>query len=290
MNCCAWLICGLLLSVQCSFAASLKVYDDAERALLLTRHPTRILSLSPGATEILFAIGAGRHIVATVEFADEPAAARRIPRIGNNSSLDIERIVAFKPDIAVVWPGGAHPGQLAKLTQLGLPLYYQQVDAIADLPNSLRRLGRLTNTQAIADAAAGRLDKQLRALMSQYRDAKPITAMLQVWHHPVYAIGGKHMLHEVLQLCGAQNVFADVADKAPAVDMEAVVARNPAIIVAVAPPGVAKHWMAEWQKWPMLSAVKRQRLLPFEDQRLSRLGPGTLAAAALLCQKIDVLR
>jgi ABC-type Fe3+-hydroxamate transport system substrate-binding protein len=93
-------------------------------------------------------------------------------------------------------------------------------------------------------------------------------------------------MSDALTLCGARNVFGDLRDLGPAIDTEAVIARNPDIIVAVAPPGEAAGWLAEWRHFPTLSAVRRGRLIPFEDQRFNRLGPSVIAATAGLCQAL----
>lgn len=270
-----------------SEAAALVVLDDTGRRIALAQTPTRIVSLAPGATEMLFAAGAGKLVIATVEYSDEPVAAQRIPRIGDGIAVDMERVVALKPDIIVVWPGGGNPAQIAQLEKLGLPLYRQQVNALSDIPASLRRLGALAGTRRAAEEAASAIEARLASLSRRHAGGQQPTVLLQVWSRPVYTVGGKHLMTDALRYCGARNVFADLLDNGPAVDIEAIIARNPNFIVAVAPPGAAASWLAEWRRFPSLRAVHDERLIALEDWRLSRLGPSALDGTEALCRALD---
>ena len=264
------------------------VTDDLGRPVAVGRAPLRIVSLSPGATEMLFAAGAAAQVIATVEYADEPAAARAVPRIGDVATIDMERLVALRPDVVVAWPAGGNPAQRDKLAGLGIPMYDQQVERLADLPGSLRRLGALAGTQAVAQRAANSLEVRLAALARTYgtpADRRP-SVLLQVWNRPIYTVGGKHLMSDALTLCGARNVFADLPEPGPLVDIEAVIARNPDIIVAAAPPGEGAAWVADWQRFPTLAAVHEHRVVAFENQALSRLGPSVLDATEELCRTI----
>ncbi|HEX4649198.1 MAG TPA: ABC transporter substrate-binding protein, partial [Steroidobacteraceae bacterium] len=91
------------------------VADDLGREVEVRDPPLRIVSLAPGATEMLFAAGAGGQIVATVEYSDEPPAARRVPRIGDVAAIDMERLVSLRPDVVVAWPAGGNPAQRERI-------------------------------------------------------------------------------------------------------------------------------------------------------------------------------
>jgi iron complex transport system substrate-binding protein len=268
-------------------AWSAVVTDDDGRRIALAHTPTRIISVAPGATEMLFAAGAGRLIIATVEYSDEPAAAKLIPRIGDGIAVDMERVVALKPDIVVVWPGGGNPAQIAQLARLGLPLYHQQVNALGDIPASLRRLGVLAGTQPAAERAAQDIETRLAQLRRRHRGSPQPSVLLQVWNHPIYTVGGRHLMSDALRFCGARNVFGDLTDMGPAVDVESVMARDPDFIVAVAPPGAAAGWLADWKRFRHLRAVQDDHLIELEDWRLSRLGPSALGGTEALCRAID---
>lgn len=272
-------------------AHSRTVTDDLGRPVSVATPPLRIVSVSPGATEMLFAAGAGSQVIATVEYSAQPPAARRVPRIGDGIAVDMERLVALRPDVVVVWPGGGNPAQREKIATLGIPIYQQQVERLAELPASLRRLGALTGTDAAAEQAARDLDARLAALRKTYAagaggTGKRPTVLLQVWNRPIYTVGGRHLMSDALALCGARNVFADLPEAGPVVDTEAVIARNPDIILAAAPLGEGAAWVADWKRFGSLAAVRSGRVVAFEDQALSRLGPSVIGATENLCRTI----
>jgi iron complex transport system substrate-binding protein len=282
-------------------AAAPAVSDDTGQRVPLPRQPERIISLAPGATEMLFAAGLGDRIIATVDFSDEPAAAKRVPRIGDVTAVDMERLVALHPDVVVVWPGGGNPAQIEKIEQLGIPVYRQQVNRLADLPASVRRLGALAVDGAVAEKAAGALAAELARMEHEYGGGAHLAGaptagattvgtrpavLLEVWNRPIYTVGGTHIMSDALTLCGVRNVFGDLKELGPVIDTEAVIARNPDIIVAAAPPGEAASWLAEWRRFGSLKAVQTGRLVPFEDQRLSRLGPSVVPATEALCKAL----
>jgi len=273
------------LAVRAS-ASALTVVDDTGKSVSLAGPAQRIVSLAPSATEMLFAAGAGDRVIATVEYSDEPAAAKRVPRIGDVTAVDIERVVALHPDVVVVWPGGGNPVQIEKLAQLGFPIYRQQVNRLADLPVALHRLGALAATQAVADRAAQALDSELGRIAKEYGGGNHPTVLLEVWNRPIYTVGGTHLISDALTLCGARNIFGDLQELGPVVSTEAIIARNPDIIVAAAPPGEAAGWLAEWKRFGSLKAVRTGRLVAFEDQRLVHLGPSVVSATEALCKAI----
>jgi iron complex transport system substrate-binding protein len=270
-------------------SAAHTVWDDLSRQVTVRDPPLRIVSLTPGATEMLFAAGAGTQVIATVEYSDEPPAARRLARIGDVAAVDMERLVSLRPDVVVAWPAGGNPAQREKIARLNIPLYEQQVVRLTDLPVSVRRLGALAGTGAAAERAAHDIEARLAALTRTYGAGsarKLPTVLLQVWNRPIYTVGGQHLMSDALSICGARNVFADLPEAGPVVDTEAVIARDPDIIIAAAPPGEGAAWLADWKRFATLAAVRSGRLVVFEDQALSRLGPSVIDATEGLCRTI----
>jgi iron complex transport system substrate-binding protein len=256
----------------------------------LPGQPTRIVSIAPGSTEMLFAAGAGSRVIATVEYSVDPPEARRVPRIGDAHAIDLERLVALKPDVVVAWPGGNNPGQIARIEQLGIPLYRQRVDRLSGLPASLQRLGRLAGTETTADVVASTLASRLAALERRYAKSQRLSTMLQVWGQPLYTVGDTQLMSDSMRLCGADNVFSDLKDLGPAVELEAVIQRDPAMIIALGPPDAARDWLDSWKRFGTMRAVRSGRLVVFDDLRLARMGPGAVDATEALCRAIDRAR
>ena len=286
---CLTLIAAAVLEACAAANAATTVLDDAGRTVSLPHPARRIVSLAPSSTELLFAAGAGDRVIATVEFSDEPPAARRVPRIGDSNAVDFEQLIVLHPDVVVLWSGG-NPSQAARVASLHIPLYREQVSALADLPASVRRLGELTGTQDRAASSAAALAAELGALRARYSNRAPLSVLLQVWSHPIYTVGGTQLMSDSLRVCGARNIFEDLTALGPAVTVEAVLARDPDVIVAAAPQSSAAEWLAEWRKFPHLKAVRADNLILFEDPRFVRLGPSVLPATAALCTALDAAR
>jgi iron complex transport system substrate-binding protein len=282
-------LCAILL-LPAVAGAALRIVDDEDRSVALSGPAQRIVSLAPGATEMLFAAGAGGRIVATVQFADEPPAARSIPRVGDAQAFDLERILALRPDVVVIWSNGNSAASIERLQRLGLPLYRHKAQRLSDLAGSLRRMGALAGTEAVADAAATQLDARVRALRARAQGSSPLQVFLQVWDHPLYTVGGQQPLSEALELCGAHNVFADIEVPAPVVSTEAVLARTPDVVVAAAQAGPALQWLEQWRGFPTLRATRAGNLIAYEDGSLTRIGPGAIAATEKLCLLLDAAR
>lgn len=277
------------LAAAAAAPATRTVADDLGRAVTVRAPPLRIVSLTPGATEMLFSAGAEAQLIATVEYSDEPPAARRVPRIGDVAAVDMERLVALHPDVVVAWPAGGNPAQRQKIAALGIAVYEQQLLRLADLPGSVRRLGVLAGTASAAGRAAQELEARLAALERTYGARSGQTrpgVLLQVWNRPIYTVGGQHLMSDALAICGARNLFADLPEAGPVVDIEAVIARDPDIIIAAAPRGEGAAWLADWRRFGSLKAVRSGRLVAFEDQALSRLGPSVIDATEELCRTI----
>ena len=279
-----------LSATHLAVSAAVTVSDDSGRSLTLAEIPQRIVSLAPGATEMLFAAGAGPQVVATVEYSDEPPAAKRVPRIGDVVAIDMERLVSARPQVVVVWPGGGNVAQIEAIEKMGIPVYRQQVNRLADLPGSLRRLGALAGTSASADREARAIETRLAQLAHTYENNKHPSVLLQVWNHPIYTVGGTQLISDAVGVCGARNVFGDLRDLSPAIDQEAVVARDPDVIVAIAAAGTGSQWLSDWRRLPSLRAVRKGNLFAFEDERLVRLGPTVIEATAALCKLLATAR
>lgn len=266
------------------------VTDDFGHHVTVSHPPLRIVSLSPAANAMLLAAGASSQLVATIEYSGQSAYEERVTKIGTVAAIDMERLIALRPDVVIVWPDGNNPAQIATIERLGLPVYRQEAVTLHGIADSLRRLGKLTGTGGVADREALSLQARLAALRKEYANPSHApTVFLEVWDRPLYTVGGQELMSDALQVCGARNIFADLPQRAPAIGTEAVIARDPDIIIAAAPPGRGASWLAQWRRFPSLRAVRTGKLMTFDDQRLSGLGPGVIDATGGLCGKIAAL-
>jgi len=264
--------------------------DDAGDIVSTGKSPCRIVSLAPGTTAMLFAAGAAHCLVGTIAHSDEPAEAAKVPIVGDAETLDFEQLIGLRPTVVVVAVDVVQRVRIDRIRALGIPVYQVHVTSLAQMPESLRRLGQLAGTGEIANRRADELAAELAALDKKFRNRSPIRVLYQIWDRPIYTIGGKHVITDALQLCGAVNVFADLETAAPAVTREAAVLRDPQLILASAPPGAADEWLAEWRKFPSVAAVRAGQLVSHVDPRIDRMGPSVIAATGQLCNVIDSSR
>ena len=266
-------------------AAPLTVVDDTGVRLTLPGPARRIVSLSPGATEMLFSAGAGDRIVATVTGADEPAAARRIERIGDANALVFPRLRELKPDVVVVWKDLVAPGILESLAKMKLPVYTVTLRRFEDLPQSVRRLGTLAGTGAAAEQQARAIERQVAALPPRAAAPKRRVYYMML-DSPLYTVGSRHLVADAIARCGGRNIFDDIDFPAPIVEFEEVRKRDPEVIVMVAPPVTARGWRERWQPFKEVAAVRDGRIVAFQDPRLERMGPSAIGAVEGFCGAI----
>ena len=262
--------------------AAFTVTDDTGARIALAGPARRIVSLSPGATELLFAAGAGDRIVATVTGADEPAAARRIERIGDANALVFPRLRELKPDVVVVWKDLVAPGILESLVKMKLPVYTVSLRRFEDLSPSVRRLGALAGTAAAAEKEARVLERKVAGLPRRAATPKQRVYYMML-DSPLYTVGSRHLVDDAIARCGGRNIFDDIDYPAPIVEFEEIRKRNPEVIVMVAPPVTARGWRERWQPFKEVAAVRDGRIHAFQDPRLDRMGPSAIGAVEGFC-------
>jgi iron complex transport system substrate-binding protein len=250
----------------------------------------RIISLAPHITELLFAAGAGDRIVGALEFSNYPPAAKDIPRVGDGRALDLERIVALKPDVVIAWPYGYGTGQLDALRALGVRVEVSDPHSFEEIARDLERFGEIAGTSEPARTAAAALRARQDGLRRRYASRPVVSVFYQMDGEPIYTINGRHLISRAIELCGGRNVFADLAVLAPAVSMEAVVAVDPEAIVAEAAGGVPPAWLERWKRWPQLKAVRRNALIALDADQIARATPRIMDAVEVLCASLDRAR
>jgi iron complex transport system substrate-binding protein len=279
-----------LASLASAAPATRQVRDDTGDTVTVAADSCRIVSLAPGTTAMLYAAGAGSCLIGTIAHSNEPAEAAHLPVVGDAQTLDFEQLLALRPSVVVVAVDVVQRVRIDRLRQLGIPVYQVHVTRLAGMPESLRRLGQLTGTSAVADGSAATLEAELDAIRERYRARTRVRVLYQIWDQPIYTVGGKHVISDALELCGASSVFAELTTAAPAVTRESVLARDPQLILASAPPGAAEAWLDEWRRFPSMTAVRSGQLVAFTDERIDRMGPSVIEAAAHLCTVIDTAR
>lgn len=267
----------MLLSTN-SFAIT--VVDDTRQAIVLNKPAQRIVSLAPNLTELIYAAGAGRYLIGVDVASDYPAAVKDLPIVSNYQQLNLEAIVALQPDLIVAWVGGNSPATLLQLQRLGYPVFWVNTDSIQSIPNLIKRLGQLAATTTIARQRAKKFQQQYYQLKQDYAGQRSQRIFYQLWSQPLMTVGADSIINQVINLCGGKNIFANIHTAAATINIEAVIVRNPQIIIS------SQSVAAQWQPWLNIAAVKKQRFVVIHADLLQRYGPRLLQGVRLMCEAI----
>jgi iron complex transport system substrate-binding protein len=242
------------------------------------------VSLAPHLTELVFAAGGGDTLVGTVEYSDYPAAARSIPRVGDAWRVDMEKLVTLHPDIVLTWSSGTPPDIVARLEALDLHKVEVATFRLADVPVALRTLGELMGTQHVAEPAAATFDREITELRQEYAQAAPVSVFVQLDDQPLFTVNARHIISEIVELCGGRNVFADLPQLAPPIGIEAVIAADPQVILSTDDTIVDPA--AQWQSWQRLTAVRYGTIYPIHADTVARSTPRLVQGTRETCEDL----
>jgi iron complex transport system substrate-binding protein len=270
--------------------ADVVVPDDTGKVVRLRAPAERIVSLAPHATELLYAAGAGTRVVGVSAFSNFPEAARRLPQVSGGVRLDIERILALRPDLAVGWQGGNARADLEQLAALGVPVFIAEPQRLDAVPDTLIRLGRLAGSEGVAQAAATRYREELARLRTMYRDRPPVRVFFEIGLQPLMTLSHAHLANDVLALCGGHNVFAASDLLALEVSVEAVMLQDPDAILFSDELGTADGVRNWWRERVALRAVRSKRVYSVPSELVLRQTPRVLQGARRTCEALDAAR
>lgn len=270
--------------------ADITVKDDKGDTVSLKQPAKRIVSLAPHLTELLYAAGGGAQLVGTVDYSDYPPAAKQLPRVGGYSRIDLEAVAGLKPDLILAWDSGNTPAHIARLRQLGLPVFVSQPNRIDDLSSLLERLGAISGHAEEGSGAARAYRDRLAKLRATYSQKPKVRTFYQVWQQPLTTVGGQQIISDAIRVCGGDNVFGQLEALAPKISVEAVLAANPEAIVASGMGEGRPEWVNDWKHWPRLTAAQRDNLFYIPPDLIQRHTPRLLDGTERMCGYLETAR
>ena len=273
------LACIFALLCACSKPAPESTNDDAAE---------RVVTFAPHLSEMMFAIGAGDKLVGVSSWSDYPREVLELPEVGDAFTVDQEQLSLLEPDLLLVWESGMPTHVVDELRSRGYRVETIRTRSLPDVAAAMITLGELTGRRASAEEAAGQFTGALDRLSEQYRDAEPINVFFQISTRPLYTINREHFISEIINLCGGRNVFDDLDEMAPSVSVEAVLDRDPEVMLAGT--NLGDDAFDEWDRWPGLAANRygNQFLLP--DETIGRPIPRLVIAGRAVCIALDQAR
>jgi iron complex transport system substrate-binding protein len=228
--------------------------------------------------------------VGAVEYCDYPAEAKKIPRVGAISAYSLEAIVALKPDLVVIWHSGLGAKSLPKLLELGLTVYASDPKTLEDIPRSIRDYGMLTGNDAHAEKTATEFQSRLAELKNRYQHQQTLSVLYQVWNQPLQTINDQHIISDAIRLCGGVNAFGDAFNLAPLINPEAVLSRNPDLIIASGAGEERPEWLDDWRKYPALKAVANDDVYFIPPDIIQRHTVRILGGIEQICTALEKAR
>lgn len=256
---------------------------------MLAAPAQRIVTLAPHLAEITFAAGAGERLVGVARFSDFPEAVRRLPQVGDGARVDLERIIALRPDLILAWKSGNQAADIERLEKLGFTVFVTEPARLTDIPRLLRTVGMLAGTLSAAEQALDKYINEINILRHSYGGRSPLRVFYEIWHRPLLTVNGQHIISDVLALCGGRNVFADASMQTPAVSIEAVLAAQPAVILGGGSAAAAEEFAAQWRTFP-IPALRELPVFYVDPDTIQRQTPRIVEGAKAICEALEKVR
>ncbi|BBV09537.1 TPA: vitamin B12 ABC transporter substrate-binding protein BtuF [Providencia stuartii] len=245
-----------------------------------TKH--RVISLSPANTELAYAAGLGESLIAVSAYSDYPAKAKQLEQVSDWQGLNVERIVALKPDLILAWRGGNPQRPLDQLAALGIPIIYFDPQSVEGVISAIEQLAKYSPQPQIAQQSVLSMREQLNQLKQRYaqQERPKKRVFIQLGTQPLFSTGSNTIQNDIVSMCGGENIFANSAVPWPQVSREQVIARQPEMIVMT---GTETQETAVRQFWQTQLSIPIIRL---NEDWFHRAGPRVVLAAQSLCEQL----
>ncbi len=278
---------GLLLSTGTPLSAK-TVVDQLGRKVSLPDDPQRIVSLAPSITEIIFALGREDRLKGVTRFSDFPPEAAKLPKVGSYVRLDLEKIVALRPDVCFAIKDGNPREIAARLESLGIPVYAVDPKNLESVMKTFFEIGRMLNAVEEAKDIVGRMSSRITRVKSLVANASDSPRVFfQIGLSPIVAVGTGTFIHELIVLAGGKNL-SEGPVQYPRFSREQVLALSPEvfIITSMARGASFERVKKEWSQWPDLPAVRNNRIVLVDSNLFDRPSPRLVDGLELLLKLI----
>ena len=250
--------------------------------------PSRIVSLSPASTEILFAVGAQDQIVARTDLCNYPPEAKNIASVGgfDGKLFSLESIIAFKPDF-VYLTAVMHSHLIEPLKAYGIPIYVSDAQSVDDILKEIQDIAEITGHKEQGQICVENIKNEFaqaeKITENLNLDKKP-SVYWEIWNSPYMSVGNRSFLNEIIQIAGLSNIFENLSQPYPSVSEESIIAKNPDIIVFPSDAMISAKDIKNRRSWKNIEAVKNNRIYSLDGDLMSRSGPRIGKAALALAE------
>ena len=264
--------------------APITVVDDVGNTVTLNTEPQRIISLAPANTEILYALGLGDRVVGVTEYCNYPPEAAEKPKVGGFSDVDLEQVVGLEPDLVLAT--SLHTSEVVPaLQERGVPVFVVDPQTVLGVLETIRTIGHITGEDQAAAALTSQMQERINAVQETIKDA-PRPRVFWELGPELYTAGPGSFLNDLIVMAGGENVAADAESPWPQLSLEAIVLKDPAIVVlADHNYGETAETVTQRSGWWNITAVREGRIVELTDDDIfSRPGPRIVEGLEFLAQ------
>jgi iron complex transport system substrate-binding protein len=258
-------------------------------------YPKRIITVAPHLTEIVDAAGGVNSLISVSAYSNYPESVKKLPITSDARSIDLERMKQLKPDLIIYWRGGMPETHIESLKKIFNRAETQIISVepkkLSDIAQDIETIGKVLGTQAIANKNAKVFNAQIAELKSKYQspNKRKVRVFYQVWSQPLMTLNQDHLIADIIQICGGEQLFAKEKLLVPIVSREAVVEANPEIIFTATDLDKKVDW-SMWTSIPQLAATKGKAFVALDGDTISRPSPRIIQGANKICSEIDKIR
>lgn len=275
-----------LITVHGVYAGT--VIDQVGRKVVVPDDPQRVISLAPSITEIIYDLGEEKRLQGVTRYSDYPAQAKALPKVGTYVHLDLERIVALKPDLCISTKDGNPKHIIEKISRLGIPVYAINPRSLEQTMDTITQIGSLLNAQEAAARLVSGMQQRItrvQSLVAQVNNRPRI--FFQIDAEPLVSAGNNTFIHELIELAGGINTAAG-NDPYPRYSWEDILILQPDIVIISSMAGGldSEDLLGIWKKWSQLKAVLNEQVFVVDAGMFDRTTPRLVAGLETIAEII----
>lgn len=279
---------SIAAQTQAGSNLTVSAVDSTGVNVVLPRPASRIVSLAPGITEVLFAIGAGNTVVGNTTYCDYPKEALSVPKVGGFSakSMSIEKILALRPDL-VITSGKIHKAVADELVRYGIAIFAYAPNTFAEIARDMAALGIITGNldkaRAVGAEMMGRISA-VQAKVAGVEAGRRISVFWETYDEPLMTCGASTFQHALIEAAGGVDIFSDLPGAWPTISQEEVIKRMPQVIAGADDHGdkMTIEQVARRPGWNLIPAVQKGRIFLLPSAVVSRPTPRLATGVELM--------
>lgn len=255
------------------------VIDDLSRRVCVPGPVTRVVSLAPNLTEIIFTLNAGSLLVGRSTHCNRPAEALKVPEIGSYLNPDLERVISLRPDLVVSTKLGTRKEFVQRLEEIGLPVFVDDSQNVDDIFELIKRMGILLAKESEATAALAKLELRRNEIRRRLDHVDKTSVLFVVGIRPLVVAGGKSFIGSLIREARGLNIAETAPIAFPKFSVEEVIRKDPRMILVLDKEcHQLEDCVREWKRFPVLQAVKHDRIYKIDADLFARPSPGIVDA------------